>query len=164
MNWYASDYDKVKASESSFKSRKTIKLTCSFQQTYSIWPMLLACHFRINSFRKAATQTNSQQPYEVGVINVPILQIIKLRPQFSVCSKARIWTQATKHRAFIPTTVSHVPCKISYPPIQIGWNSQNYKIQVTGQEGNVLVPHFSLIRNWVGSHSQIVLWCGVQGF
>ena len=75
----------------------------------------------------------SQQPYELGVINVPILQIIKLRPQFSVCSKARIWTQATKHRAFIPTTVSHVPCKISYPPIQIGWNSQNYKIQVTGQ-------------------------------
>ena len=65
MNWYASDYDKVKASESSFKSRKTIKLTCSFQQTYSIWPMLLACHFRINSFRKAATQTNSQQSEEL---------------------------------------------------------------------------------------------------
>lgn len=65
MNWYASDYDKVKASESSFKSRKTIKLTCSFQQTYSIWPMLLACHFRINSFRKAATQMNSQQSEEL---------------------------------------------------------------------------------------------------
>lgn len=37
-----------------FKSRKTIKLTCSFQHTCSVWPLLPACQFIINNFRKGA--------------------------------------------------------------------------------------------------------------
>lgn len=54
MNWYASDRDKVKVSESSFKNRKTTKLTCSFQQTYSIWPMLPACNFLNKQLQKGS--------------------------------------------------------------------------------------------------------------
>lgn len=39
--------------------------------------------------------------------------------------------------------------------------SSKIKVQITGQEGNLLVPHSSLIRNGVGSQhpNSSVVWC-----